>query len=50
VALSSTSTSWYHGLSATSQTFLAFRPALTIPANTPAGSYTGTIDLTTAVN
>jgi len=50
VALSSTSTSLYHGLSASSQTFLAFRPSLTIPANTPAGSYTGTIDLTTAVN
>lgn len=50
VALSGSSQLLYTDLSPTSQPVLVFQPTLTVPANTPAGSYTGTIDLSAGLN
>jgi hypothetical protein len=50
VALSSSSQLLYTDLSPSSQKDLVFQPTLTVPANTPAGSYTGTMDLSASLN
>jgi len=44
--LGTTSAALWAGMSATSVHTLAFQPALKVPANTPVGTYSGTITLT----
>jgi len=48
-ALGTTSSVLWAGMAATSVHTLAFQPELKVPANTPAGTYSGTITLTAQI-
>ncbi len=50
IPLSSTATTIYANWSATQLTDVALQPQITIPANTPAGTYDGDIALTVTLN